>query len=109
MHGLDEPTTNLHAADVGRFVAQMQHLVDAGNTVMVVERDLRVIAASDWVIDMGPGGGDAGGRVLAIGTPTDIARSNVGVTARYLQRELRSNDAEPRPGLRPGADPKPRL
>ena len=98
MHGLDEPTTNLHAADVGRFVAQMQHLVDAGNTVMVVERDLRVIAASDWVIDMGPGGGDAGGRGLAIGTPADIARSKVGLTAKYLHRELRSNGADPGPG-----------
>ena len=89
----------------------MQHLVDAGNTVMVVERDLRVIAASDWVIDMGPGGGDAGGRVLAIGTPADIARRKVGVTARYLQRELRSNGADPDSGADPGpgADPKPRL
>ena len=102
LYVLDEPTTGLHAADVDRLVAQMQHLVDAGNTVIVVEHDLRVIAASDWVIDMGPGGGDAGGKVLAIGTPADIARSKVGLTARYLQRELRSNGADPDSG--PGSE-----
>ena len=76
----------------------MQHLIDAVNTVMVVERDMRVIATSDWVIDMAPGGGDAGGRGLAIGTPADIARSKVGLTAKYLHRELRSNGADPGPG-----------
>jgi excinuclease ABC subunit A len=86
LYVLDEPTTGLHAADVDRLLLQLQQLVDTGNTVIVVEHDLRVIRACDWVIDMGPGGGDAGGRVLAIGTPADVAKSEFSQTARYLRR-----------------------
>jgi excinuclease UvrABC ATPase subunit len=64
---LDEPTTGLHAADVDKLMAQLKSLIDAGNTVVVVEHDMRVVAASDWVIDMGPGAGDQGGRIVARG------------------------------------------
>ena len=64
--------------------------MDAGNTVVLVEHDLDTIAAADWVVDLGPGGGDAGGRVVATGTPRDVARSGVGRTAPYLARRLLS-------------------
>lgn len=80
---LDEPTSGLHPADIELLLAQLQHLVDAGNTVVLVEHDQSAIVASDWVIDLGPGGGDAGGRVIATGTPRDIAGGS-GATAEHL-------------------------
>lgn len=86
LYVLDEPTTGLHAADVDRLMAQLQHLVECGNTVIVVEHDLRVVADCDWVIDMGPGGGSAGGRVVASGTPGDLAASTGSRTAHYLRQ-----------------------
>ena len=86
LYVLDEPTTGLHAADVDRLMKQLQHLVDRGNTVIVVEHDLRVIADCDWVIDMGPGGGAAGGRIVASGTPQDLAASTESRTAHYLRQ-----------------------
>src|SRR5207302_2932926 len=72
LYVLDEPTTGLHPADVERLTAQLDRLVGAGNTVVVVEHDLRVIAGSDWVIDVGPGAGDEGGRVVAAGPPAEV-------------------------------------
>ena len=84
LYVLDEPTTGLHPADVEKLMAQLQGLVDAGNTVIVVEHDMRVIAASDWVIDMGPGAGEEGGTVVVAGTPADVMRSKKSRTARYL-------------------------
>lgn len=87
LYVLDEPTTGLHAADVDRLMRLLHRLVDAGNTVILVEHDLRVIAASDWVIDMGPGGGDAGGRIVASGVVDDFARHPDSCTAAYLRRE----------------------
>ncbi len=86
LYVLDEPTTGLHDADVDRLMKQLEHLVDAGNTVIIVEHDLRVIAACDWVIDMGPGGGDAGGQVVASGIPGEIVKSPTSRTAVYLRR-----------------------
>jgi excinuclease ABC subunit A len=83
---LDEPTTGLHAADVDKLMMQLNTLIDAGNTVVVVEHDMRVVAASDWVIDMGPGAGDQGGRIVASGTPAEIAKNSTSRTARYLPR-----------------------
>lgn len=82
---LDEPTTGLHPADVDRLMAQLQGLVDAGNTVVVVEHDMRVAAQSDWVIDIGPGAGDEGGRVVSCGTPHEVAQASVGRTPAYLR------------------------
>jgi excinuclease ABC subunit A len=84
LYVLDEPTTGLHAADVDRLMTQLNSLIDAGNTVVVVEHDMRVVAASDWVIDMGPGAGDRGGRIVARGTPEEIAKNTTSRTARYL-------------------------
>jgi excinuclease ABC subunit A len=85
---LDEPTTGLHPADVERLLRQLHGLVDAGNTVVVVEHDMRVVAESDWVIDVGPGAGEEGGRIVAEGTPSAIARSSRSRTAPYLARAL---------------------
>jgi excinuclease ABC subunit A len=85
---LDEPTTGLHPADVEKLVAQLDALVDAGNTVIVVEHDIRVIAASDYVIDMGPGAGDEGGRIVVAGTPREVAAARHSRTAPYLARFL---------------------
>ncbi|MYW00346.1 excinuclease ABC subunit UvrA [Streptomyces sp. SID3343] len=84
LYVLDEPTAGLHPADVELLVRQLHGLVESGNTVVVVEHDTDVIAGADWMIDLGPGGGAAGGRIVAAGTPRDVARSGRGVTARYL-------------------------
>ena len=86
LYVLDEPTTGLHPADVERLMVQLQGLVEAGNTVVVVEHDMQVIAASDWVIDMGPGAGDEGGRVVAAGPPAQVAEVAESRTADYLRR-----------------------
>ncbi|MFF9134920.1 ATP-binding cassette domain-containing protein [Streptomyces sp. NPDC014806] len=86
---LDEPTTGLHPADVEVLMRQLHGLVDAGHTVIVVEHDMTVVAAADWVIDLGPGGGDAGGRIVAAGTPAEVSRTEGSVTGPYLARALR--------------------
>ncbi len=88
LYVLDEPTTGLHPTDVERLMAQLHGLVEAGNTVVVVEHDMGVIAGSDWVIDMGPGAGDEGGQVVAAGPPAKVARSRKSRTAPYLARAL---------------------
>ncbi|KGN42328.1 excinuclease ABC subunit UvrA [Knoellia aerolata] len=85
---LDEPTAGLHPADIALLLDQLHQLVDAGNTVVLVEHDLDTIASADWVIDMGPGGGDRGGRVVAAGTPAEVARVEGSATAPYLARRL---------------------
>ncbi|MFF7312121.1 ATP-binding cassette domain-containing protein [Streptomyces sp. NPDC008137] len=85
---LDEPTTGLHPADVDVLMRQLHGLVDAGHTVIVVEHDMSVVARTDWVIDLGPGGGDAGGRIVAAGPPAEVARAEPSATARYLGRAL---------------------
>lgn len=88
LYVLDEPTTGLHPSDVEKLMTQLAGLVDAGNTVVVVEHDMAMIAASDWVIDIGPGAGDEGGRVVASGTPERVAKTVESRTAQYLVRAL---------------------
>jgi len=88
LYVLDEPTTGLHPRDVDRLLRQLNHLVDAGHTVVVVEHEMRVVAQSDWVIDIGPGAGDLGGKVVASGTPRQVAKSKKSRTAPFLAREL---------------------
>lgn len=85
---MDEPTTGLHSADVRRLLDVIQQLVDAGNSVLVIEHNLDVIKSADWVIDMGPDGGLDGGRVVAAGTPEQVAATGRGYTANYLQKML---------------------
>ncbi|MWV58977.1 excinuclease ABC subunit UvrA [Rathayibacter sp. VKM Ac-2754] len=85
---LDEPTSGLHPADADRLLGHLQHLVDAGNTVIVVEHDMRIVADADWVIDLGPGAGQAGGSIVATGTPEEVARSSASRTAPYLLEAL---------------------
>ncbi|WP_165232053.1 excinuclease ABC subunit UvrA [Aquisphaera insulae] len=85
---LDEPTTGLHPADVDKLLAQLDNLVQSGNTVLVVEHDLKVIASSDWIVDVGPGAGDEGGKIVAAGPPAEVARSPESRTAPYLARHL---------------------
>jgi excinuclease ABC subunit A len=85
---LDEPTTGLHFDDVRTLVRVLNRLVDEGNTVVVVEHNLEVIKSSDYVIDLGPEGGERGGAIVAAGTPEVIARSHRSHTARYLREVL---------------------
>jgi len=91
LYVLDEPTTGLHPADVDRLMTQAQGLVDAGNTVVLVEHDMRVAAQSDWVIDMGPGAGDAGGKIVAAGTPQTVSHESTSRTAAWLRAQLASD------------------
>jgi excinuclease ABC subunit A len=86
LYVLDEPTTGLHPADVEKLVAQLDGLVESGNTVIVVEHEMRVIAGSDWIIDIGPGAGDEGGHVVASGAPAEVAKWPASRTAPYLAR-----------------------
>jgi excinuclease ABC subunit A len=89
---LDEPTTGLHAEDVNKLMTQLDGLVSSGNTVIVVEHDMRVVAASDHVIDMGPGAGEEGGRVVIAGAPSEVARHAGSRTAPFLARVLAEQD-----------------
>jgi excinuclease ABC subunit A len=74
LYVLDEPTTGLHPSDVERLQRQLQNLVNAGNTVVVIEHDMQIIADSDWIIDVGPGAGDEGGHIVVAGSPVIVAR-----------------------------------
>lgn len=88
---LDEPTTGLHSHDIKKLLQVLHTLVDAGNTVLVIEHNLDVIKTADHVIDMGPSGGDNGGKVIAYGTPESVSETNGSVTGEYLQGYLQSN------------------
>ena len=108
---LDEPTTGLHFHDVAKLLEVLHELVDQGNTVVVIEHNLEVIKTADWIIDMGPEGGDGGGRIVAQGTPEDIAQSKESHTGRFLRevlarRPLKVAAAEPESAKKAGAKKK---
>ena len=86
---LDEPTTGLHFADVKKLLEVLQKLVDQGNTVILIEHNLDVIKCADYIVDLGPDGGDGGGTVVAKGTPEDVAKVKESYTGQYLQRYLK--------------------
>jgi excinuclease ABC subunit A len=106
---LDEPTTGLHFADVDKLLAVLHRLVDAGNTVIVIEHNLDVLKTADHIIDLGPGGGDSGGEVVASGTPEEVARNPRSATGQYLYRMLAmSGDGTHAAGNGSGATPPAR-
>ena len=85
LYMLDEPTTGLHFHDVAKLLEVLHELVDGGNTVVVIEHNLEVIKTADWVIDLGPEGGDGGGEIVAVGTPEEVAQSKRSHTGHYLK------------------------
>jgi excinuclease ABC subunit A len=88
MYILDEPTTGLHSEDVSKLIEMLQRLCDVGNTVLVIEHNLDVIKTADYVIDLGPEGGDGGGTVIAVGTPEQVAQVDRSYTGQYLKKML---------------------
>ena len=94
---LDEPTTGLHFEDVKRLLHVLDRLTDAGNTVIVIEHNLDVIKCADWVIDLGPEGGDEGGHIIAEGTPEEVARMKASYTGHYLGKLLTAQTGRRRP------------
>jgi excinuclease ABC subunit A len=95
---LDEPTTGLHPSDVDNLVTQLDRLVESGNTVIVFEHSMRVLASCDWIIDVGPGAGDEGGRIVASGTPEEIMQNKESRTAPFLKGLLLAQGEEEFPG-----------
>ena len=85
---LDEPTTGLHLEDIRKLLVVLQSLVEKGNTVIVIEHNLDVIKCADWIIDMGPEGGNGGGTVVARGTPEEVAQVAASYTGQYLKKIL---------------------
>jgi len=85
---LDEPTTGLHFDDIAKLLAAFRKLLAAGHTLLVIEHNLDVLKAADWIIDLGPDGGDAGGEVVAAGTPEQVAQHPTSHTGRYLKPVL---------------------
>ena len=94
LYVLDEPTVGLHAADVHKLIEVLQRLVDAGNTVVVIEHNLDLIKVADWIIDLGPEGGDRGGEIVAEGTPEQLCQVEASYTGRYLRAYVRENHGE---------------
>jgi excinuclease ABC subunit A len=90
---LDEPTTGLHFADVERLLKVLHRLVDRGNTVLVIEHNLDVLKTADWIIDMGPEGGDRGGEIVAEGSPEKVAAGPRSYTGQFLRQYLQSHQA----------------
>ena len=89
---LDEPTTGLHVADIEKLLVSINKLVDSGHSVLVIEHNLDVIKSADYVIDLGPEGGDEGGEIVAHGTPEEIAKCGNSYTGKFLAKELRLHD-----------------
>ncbi len=97
---LDEPTTGLHFEDVRKLLEVLHQLVDQGNTVIVIEHNLEVIKTADWIVDLGPEGGDKGGRVVAAGTPEQVAETPASYTGKYLAPYLAPKRGARRSGTR---------
>ena len=93
---LDEPTTGLHFADIDKLLHLLQRLTEGGNTVLVIEHNLDVIKTADWIIDLGPEGGDAGGEVVALGTPEEVAETHGSYTGEFLRKVLPGADKSKR-------------
>jgi excinuclease ABC subunit A len=93
LYVLDEPTTGLHFADIHNLMNVLNRLADMGNTVVVIEHNLDVIKGADWVIDLGPGGGEAGGRIVAEGTPEQIVAVGESYTGQFLASRLEAAEA----------------
>ena len=91
---LDEPTTGLHTDDVKRLIKVLQRIVDHGDTVLVIEHNLDVIKVADYIIDLGPDGGDAGGKIIATGTPEEVANNKASYTGQYLKKVLKKEHYE---------------
>jgi len=91
MYLLDEPTTGLHFADIHNLLNVLQRLCDIGNTVVVIEHNLDVIKMADYIIDLGPEGGEAGGKIVAAGPPEEIIKNPKSYTAKYLRRKLETD------------------
>jgi len=85
---LDEPTTGLHFVDIQRLLNVINRLVDMGNTVIVIEHDLDIIKSADYIIDLGPDGGEKGGKIAAVGTPEEVAKNKQSLTGKYLAKKL---------------------
>src|SRR5699024_9980586 len=100
---LDEPSVGLHPLDVRTLLTVLQRLADRGATVIVIEHDLDLIANADYIVDMGPGGGEAGGRIVAVGTPERIAAEEQGAAGRYLGAHVRDGHTLPTPVGMPSA------
>ncbi|MCQ2741238.1 MAG: excinuclease ABC subunit A, partial [Alphaproteobacteria bacterium] len=88
LYVLDEPTTGLHFEDISKLLSILQSLVDQGNSLIVIEHNLDVIKTADYIIDIGPEGGDGGGQIIATGTPEQVAKSEVSYTAKFLREKL---------------------
>jgi excinuclease ABC subunit A len=93
---LDEPTTGLHFADIAQLLVVLERLRDEGNTVIVIEHNLDVIKTADWVVDLGPEGGDGGGSIVAVGTPEEVAAHPTSYTGRYLKAALQGGQSAAR-------------
>ena len=91
---LDEPSVGLHAADVHKLIEVLQRLVDAGNSVVIIEHNLDIIKVADWLLDLGPEGGDRGGELIAEGTPEQVMKSKESFTGEFLKAHLRVQKAE---------------
>jgi excinuclease ABC subunit A len=90
---LDEPTTGLHFEDIRVLMNVLNRLVDKGNTVIIIEHNLDVIKTADYIIDLGPEGGNDGGQIVVTGTPEEVAVSNIGATAPFIKKELSHGNA----------------
>ena len=91
MYVLDEPSVGLHAADVHKLIEVLQRLVDSGNTVIIIEHNLDIVKVADWIIDLGPEGGDAGGEIVAQGTPEMVCGLPQSYTGQYLQKYIQTS------------------